>query len=57
MVKLEMNGAVYSAEKAKQVAEQLQASDSDGWLYTVEIEGLYGRVLVLDENRNQVGYF
>lgn len=57
MVKLEMNGAVYSAEKAKQVAEQLQANECDGWLYVVEVKGLYGRVLVLDENRNQVGYF
>jgi hypothetical protein len=53
---LDMQGKVYFADQALDVARQLQESDPD-WKYEAEIKGDYGRVNVYDENGQLLGAF
>jgi hypothetical protein len=53
---LDMQGKVYAADEAMDVARQLQESDPE-WKYVAETRGDLGRVMVYNENGQFVGVF
>jgi hypothetical protein len=53
---LDMQGKVYAADEAIDVARTLQESDPD-WKYVAETRGDLGRVMVYNENDQFVGIF
>lgn len=54
---LDLQGRVYYEAKAVEVAEQLNAGEDDGFVYTVEAKGGYARVAAHDKDGTFVGHF